>query len=113
LSARGRNRNAKSNGCWGALATPETFLHFSEHIRRDATCSIIGIGRGHLPMSMMGLIMDRHIRVGMEDNIYYEKGVLAKSNTPFGERIVRIARECGREVATPSDARRILGLSRG
>ena len=61
-------------------------------------------------MSMMGLIMGGHIRVGMEDNVYYEKGVFAKSNAQFVERIVRIAREYGREVATPQEARKILGL---
>jgi len=98
---------------WGAPATPKTFLHFYEHIAANATWSIIGIGRGHLPMSMMGLIMDGHIRVGMEDNVYYEKGILAKTNAQFVERIVRIAQEYGREVATPSDARKILGLSKG
>jgi len=96
----------------GAPATAKTFLHFYEQIPRNATWSVIGIGRGHLPMSMMGLIMDGHIRVGMEDNVYYEKGVLAKSNAQFVERIVRIAREYGREVATPTDARRILGLTK-
>jgi len=97
----------------GAPATPKTFLHFYEQIPRNATWSVIGIGRGHLPMSMMGLIMDGHIRVGMEDNVYYERGALARSNAQFVERIVRIAREYGREVATPADARRILGLSKG
>jgi len=61
-------------------------------------------------MSMMGLIMGGHIRVGMEDNIYYEKGVLAKTNAQFVERIVRIANEYGREVATPGEAREILRL---
>jgi 3-keto-5-aminohexanoate cleavage enzyme len=59
---------------------------------------------------MMGLIMGGHIRVGMEDNIYYEKGVLAKSNAQFVERIARIAREYGREIATPEEARQILHL---
>ncbi len=59
---------------------------------------------------MMGLIMGGHVRVGMEDNIYYQRGVLATSNAQFVERIVRIAREYGREVATPREARGILGL---
>jgi 3-keto-5-aminohexanoate cleavage enzyme len=54
--------------------------------------------------------MGGHIRVGMEDNIYYEKGVLAKSNAQFVERIARIAREYGREIATPEEARQILRL---
>jgi len=95
---------------WGSPATPKSFLHLYEQIPKGSTWSIIGIGKGHLPMSMMGLIMDGHIRVGMEDNIYYQRGELAKSNAQFVERIVRIAREYGREVATPAEARRILGL---
>lgn len=61
-------------------------------------------------MSMMGLIMGGHIRVGMEDNTYYTHGVLAKSNAQFVERMVRIAREYGREIASPNEARKILGL---
>jgi 3-keto-5-aminohexanoate cleavage enzyme len=95
---------------WGSPATPKSFLHLYEHIPRNSTWSIIGIGKGHLPMSMMGLIMGGHIRVGMEDNIYYQRGELAKSNAQFVERIVRIAREYGREVATPAEARGILAL---
>jgi 3-keto-5-aminohexanoate cleavage enzyme len=95
----------------GAPATPKSFLHLHEHMPSNATWSIIGIGRGHLPMSMLALIMGGHIRVGMEDNIYYERGVLARSNAQLVERIVRIAREYGRDVASPNDARRILGLN--
>lgn len=95
---------------WGAPATPKSLLHLYEHIPDNATWSVIGIGKTHLPMSMMGLIMGGHIRVGMEDNIYYRRGVLAKTNSQFVERIVRIAREYGREVASPNEARAILGL---
>ncbi len=95
---------------WGSPATPKSFLHLYEHLPEDATWSIIGIGKGHLPMAMMGLILGGHIRVGMEDNIYYQRGVLAKSNAEFVERIVRIAKEYGRETATPREAREILGL---
>ncbi|MGA7578100.1 MAG: 3-keto-5-aminohexanoate cleavage protein [Desulfobaccales bacterium] len=95
---------------WGAPATPKSLLYLHEYLPKDATWSVIGIGRGHLPMSMMGLIMGGHIRVGMEDNLYYEKGVLAKSNAQFVDRIVRISREYGREIASPAAARTILGL---
>lgn len=95
---------------WGAPATPKSLLHLYEHIPDNATWSVIGIGKTHLPMSMMGLIMGGHIRVGMEDNIYYRRGVLAKTNSQFVERIVRIAREYGREVASPNEARAILGI---
>lgn len=95
---------------WGAPATPESLLHLHQHLPSDATWSVIGIGKGHLPMSMMALIMGGHIRVGLEDNIYYSRGVLAKTNAQFVERIVRIAGEYGREVATPDEARQILNL---
>ena len=95
---------------WGAPATPESLLHLHQHIPQNSTWSVIGIGKGHLPMSMMALIMGGHIRVGMEDNIYYSRGVLAETNAQFVERIVRIAGEYGREVATPDEARRILSL---
>jgi 3-keto-5-aminohexanoate cleavage enzyme len=97
---------------WGAPATPKSLLHLHEHIPESATWSVIGIGRGHLPMSMMALIMGSHIRVGMEDNIYYKRGVLVKTNAQFVERIVNIAREYGRDVASPDEAREILGLKK-
>lgn len=97
---------------WGAPATPKSLLHLHEHIPQSATWSVIGIGRGHLPMSMMALIMEGHIRVGMEDNIYYKRGVLVKTNAQFVERIVNIAREYGRDVASPDEAREILGLKK-
>lgn len=97
---------------WGAPATPKTLLHLCEMLPSDATWSVIGIGKGHLPMSMMGLITGGHIRVGMEDNIYYQRGELARSNAQFVERIVRLADGYGREVAGPAEARSILSLSR-
>ncbi len=95
---------------WGAPATPKTLVHLHDLLPAGSTWSVIGIGRNHLPMAMMALAMNGHIRVGLEDNIYYSRGVLAKRNADFVERIVRIAGEYGREVATPDDARRILNL---
>ena len=95
---------------WGAPATPKSFLHFYEHIPENATWSNIGIGRQQLHMAMMALIMGGHIRVGMEDNIYLKQGVMAKTNAELVERVVRICREYGREIATPNETREILGL---
>jgi 3-keto-5-aminohexanoate cleavage enzyme len=95
---------------WGAPATPKSLIHLHEYLPSDATWSVIGIGKGHLPMSLMALAMGGHIRVGMEDNIYYSRGVLAESNAQFVERIVRIANEYGRDIATTADARKILKL---
>ncbi len=69
-----------------------------------------GIGRYELPLAVHALVMGGHIRVGLEDNIHYAKGRPAKSNAELVERIARLAREVGREVATPEEARKILGL---
>jgi len=95
---------------WGIPGTPQSLLHLLGYLPERSTWSVIGIGKAHLPMSMMGLILGGHIRVGMEDNVYYERSELAKSNAQFVERIVRIAKEYGREVAAPKDARKILSL---
>jgi 3-keto-5-aminohexanoate cleavage enzyme len=95
---------------WGSPATPKSLLHLLEFLPKAATWSVVGIGKGHLPMSMMALFMGGHIRVGMEDNIYYQRGELATTNAQFVERIVRLAGAYGREVATPDEAREILSI---
>jgi 3-keto-5-aminohexanoate cleavage enzyme len=94
----------------GMPATPKSLLHLSEIIPQGSTWSVIGIGPGQLPMAMMGMIMGGHLRVGLEDNIYYSRGVLAKSNAELVVRIVKIAGEFGREVANPKEARKIINL---
>lgn len=95
---------------WGAPATPKSFLHLHEHIPASATWSNIGIGRGHLPMAAMALIMGGHIRVGMEDNIYLDRGVPARTNAELVERAARIVKAYGRDIASPAEARAIIGL---
>jgi 3-keto-5-aminohexanoate cleavage enzyme len=92
----------------GMPATPKSLLYLTEIIPSDSTWSVIGAGSGQLPMAVMGMVMGGHVRVGLEDNIYFSKGVLARSNAELVERVVRIAREFGREVAKPSEARKIL-----
>jgi len=62
-------------------------------------------------MAMMAMAMGGHVRVGLEDNIYYSRGVLAQSNAQLVERVVRISREFGRDIALPLEARKILHLS--
>ena len=96
----------------GMPATAKSLLHLIEIIPQGSTWSVIGTGSGQLPMAMMGMVMGGHVRVGLEDNIYYSKGVLAISNAELVERVVRIAKEFGREIATPSEARKILNLPR-
>lgn len=73
--------------------------------------SVIAIGAFQLPMTTMSILTGGHARVGFEDNIYYRKGELAKSNAQLVERVVRIAKELDREIATPAQAREMLGIS--
>jgi len=96
----------------GMTATHKNLLHLVESIPAGSTWSIVGIGRYQLPMIYAALSMGGHIRVGMEDNVYLAKGVLAKSNAEFVEKVVRLAKELGREVAKPDEARKILGLKK-
>jgi uncharacterized protein (DUF849 family) len=63
-----------------------------------------------MEMLFTAIALGGNVRVGMEDNIYYTKDVLAKSNAEFVERAKRLVLESGREAATPDEARRILGL---
>lgn len=74
--------------------------------------SAIGTGSLELPIITFSLIMGGHIRVGLEDNVYYRRGEKAKSNAQLVERAVRLVRELGREVATPAQAREMLGISK-
>jgi 3-keto-5-aminohexanoate cleavage enzyme len=79
-------------------------------IPEGSTWSVIGVGASQLSLATVATVMGGHVRVGLEDNIYYAKGVLAKSNSELVERVIRIARELGREIATPAEARKILHL---
>ncbi|GAU75752.1 3-keto-5-aminohexanoate cleavage protein [Fusibacter sp. 3D3] len=90
--------------------TPEDLMFMVNQIPEDWTWTVAGIGRAETPLAVMAIVMGGHVRVGFEDNVYYSKGRLAKSNAELVERIVRLAKEIGREVATPDEARAILGL---
>lgn len=85
-------------------------LYLVESIPAGSTWTVAGIGRYELPLAVAAITLGGHVRVGFEDNVYYSKGVLAKSNAQLVERIVRISKELGREVATPDEARKILSL---
>lgn len=95
----------------GMPATAKSLLHLSEIIPFESTWSVIGIGASQIPMAMIGMAMGGHVRVGLEDNIYYSRGVLARSNAQLVERVVRMAKEFGREIATPKESRTLLKLS--
>jgi uncharacterized protein (DUF849 family) len=75
------------------------------------TWSVIGAGYpAEFNVATLSMMMGGHVRVGMEDNIFVEKGVLCKSNADLVEKAVKIAKLMGREIATPDEARKILGL---
>jgi 3-keto-5-aminohexanoate cleavage enzyme len=98
-------------GSRGSLpATPKNLLHLSELIPSTASWTASGLGRWQLPMTALALVMGGHVRVGLEDNLYYRKGELA-TNEQLVERVVRLADELGRPVATPDEARAIFHLT--
>jgi 3-keto-5-aminohexanoate cleavage enzyme len=94
----------------GSPGTVEAALSMRSLIPPGATWSICGIGRAQLPLNMLCLMHGGHLRTGLEDNAYYHRGVYAESNAQLVERLVRLAGEVGRPVATPAEARAILGL---
>lgn len=98
-------------GVPGAMpGTAKNLMHLVESVPQGATWTAAGIGRAELPLAVMAIVLGGHVRVGFEDNIYYSKGVLAKSNAELVARVVRIANECGRAAANPSEAREMLGI---
>lgn len=91
-------------------ATVRDLAYLVHSLPEGSTWTVAGVGRHEIPMAVAAIIMGGHARVGFEDNVYLSKGVLAKSNAELVEKVARISREVGREVATPDEARKILGL---
>jgi 3-keto-5-aminohexanoate cleavage enzyme len=96
------------NGGISASLRDLTFLQGS--ILPGSTFTVSGIGRAQFQMAAASIIAGGHVRVGFEDNIYLEKGVLAQSNGELVAKAVRLAKELGRQIADPAEARDILGL---
>ncbi len=94
----------------GMDATVENLVFLKSLLPENCTWGALGIGKGHLPIMYAALALGGHVRVGMEDNVFYSKGVLAKSNVEFVERTKRIVQELNKEIASPDEARQILGL---
>ncbi len=77
----------------------------------DDTWAVAGIGRYETPCAVAAVAYGGHVRVGFEDNVYFHKGELAKSNAQLVARVARIAGEIGRPVASPAEARRLFGIA--
>ncbi len=96
----------------GISADPRNLVHMVSRLPPGAHWSAVGIGRFQLNIAVQALIMGGNVRVGLEDTAYYRKGEVARSNAQLVERVVRLSRELGREIATPAQAREILQLNR-
>jgi len=93
----------------GISATPENLLHMRKLVQ-GWRWNVIAIGKAQFPILTLGITLGGDVRVGMEDNIYLSKSVLAKRNVELVSKIVRIAKELGKEIATPAEAREILQI---
>ncbi len=91
-------------------ATIDNLIHMIRAIPSESPWSVCAIGLDEFRMATVAILMGGHVRVGFEDNIYLSKGKRAKSNAELVEKVVRLAKELDREIATPEEARRILNL---
>ena len=94
----------------GLEATTENLVYLVNHLPEDCTWSAFGIGKGANEIMLSAIAMGGNVRVGLEDNVYYNKGILADSNEQFIARVARLVREVGKQPATPEEAREILGV---
>ncbi len=89
---------------------PRNLLNAVDNLPEGAQFNTLGFGPHQLPFATLGILLGGHVRVGLEDNVYYRRGELAESNAQLVERVVRVAEELGRPVASPAEARELLAL---
>jgi uncharacterized protein (DUF849 family) len=97
---------------YGFAATPETLLYARNLLPHGAIWSAFGLGRSEFPIVAQSWLYGGHVRVGMEDNIYLEKGVLAESNAQLVAKAADIIKQMGGQVATPAQTRDLLNLKK-
>ena len=95
---------------WGAPASPEAMLMLRNMLPQGAVWAGFGIGGAEFPMVAQAVLLGGHVRVGLEDNLYIERGVFAPSNAALVEKAVGIIASLGERPATPDEARQIIGL---
>lgn len=96
---------------WGAEADTESLLQMKRYLPENARWSAFGISRAQFPIVAQSVILGGHVRVGLEDNLYLAKGELAPGNAALVKRAVNIVKGIGGDVATPDEARSLLGLA--
>jgi 3-keto-5-aminohexanoate cleavage enzyme len=89
---------------------PRNLLNLVDGLPEGSPFNVLGFGPHQLPLTTMAILLGGHVRVGLEDNVYYRRGEPAESNAQLVDRIVRVAEELGRPVATTEQARGVLGL---
>jgi 3-keto-5-aminohexanoate cleavage enzyme len=97
---------------WGIPGTEENLKFMIGQLPPEARWSVLGVGRAQLPIITEGIQLGGNIRVGLEDNIYLKKGVLANSNAELVEMAVALVHQHGREVATPEETREMLRIGK-
>ena len=94
----------------GIPATVKNLIHLVDALPEHCTWQSIAIGRHQIPLGTVGVVLGGGIRVGFEDNIYLDRGVLAKSNAELVEKAVKIIHELGLEIASAEEARKLLTI---
>lgn len=94
-----------------SFPTLENAMNMIKELPPQSLFTMIGTGGFQIPMNVLGILLGGHVRVGMEDNVYYKRGRLLENNAEAVARIVRIAEELNRPIATPAQAREMMGLS--
>jgi len=90
--------------------SPKLLMQLVDSLPPDSMFSVMGIGSDELPATVQSILLGGHVRVGFEDNVHYAKDRLAESNAQLVDRIVRIGRELGCEIATPNETREMLAI---
>ena len=103
----GMHRVNQSAASW----RPQTLMDYVSQLPPNSLFSTLGIGPMQHHATVQSLILGGGVRVGFEDNIYFRRGELAKSNAQLVERIVTVIRDLGYEPATPAEAREMLGMA--
>jgi len=94
----------------GLSGSPENLFHLKSKLPPGCTFAVAGVGRHQLQLAPLAIVSGGHVRVGFEDNVYFAKGVLAKSNAQLVARVRDLSRMLEREVANANEARKILGI---
>lgn len=96
---------------WGVSAMPSNLTAYIAELPSNSVWFVAAMGPFQFPLCALGIALGGNVRVGMEDNVYASRGQLLKDNAEAVERVIRMAKDMNREIATPAQAREMLGIS--